>query len=553
MPLKSSTDGVSTLYSSQLYNCWTRLSGYAPDPHKPLFPLTRADWIGYGFAAISLFIAAGGGIGGGGILVPLYILLLGFNTDTAVALSNITIVGGAISNFLFNVGRRHAYFDKPLIDWELILVMEPTTILGALLGGYLNKAIPNWLTTVLLAILLTMLTWKLTCRGFLTWRKETADAQQQCDSEAAQPLLQDGQRDPSAHSHEALNEAFRSNGMSHPIECKPSGRMSVGSVPFSLGSLGNEGAESPGVERSFRAGSHHRRVSLKERISARNSELENTRDSALPVLDTMDEQTTLRTTSAGAEQGSMQPNGQPKSAAGAPEKVSQLRDFGHEPQVPPLKLGILVFMFLCVVASDLGKEHTRCGTWQYWLVVFSILPVILGITFLVREHLVRQYEKRVAAGYEWTEGEVEWTPRNTIVYPLICSMAGLVAGLFGVGGGIVKGPLMLEMGVLPDVAAATSATMIIFTAASASVVYLSFGSIPMDYAVLTFLVGLTFTIIGQAACYWLMRALQRRSVVIFAMALLMVISMVIIYYEAVLSVISSAKEHRLAHFGGICR
>ena len=57
----------------------------------------------------------------------------------------------------------------------------------------------------------------------------------------------------------------------------------------------------------------------------------------------------------------------------------------------------------------------------------------------------------------------------------------------------------------------------------------------------------------QAACYWLMRALQRRSVVIFAMALLMVISMIIIYYEAVLSVISSVKEHRLAHFGGICR
>ena len=71
-------------------------------------------------------------------------MLAGFNTDTAVALSNITIVGGAISNFLFNVGRRHAYFDKPLIDWELILVMEPTTILGALLGGYLNKVNGCW-------------------------------------------------------------------------------------------------------------------------------------------------------------------------------------------------------------------------------------------------------------------------------------------------------------------------------------------------------------------------------------------------------------------------
>ena len=37
---------------------------------------------------------------------------------------------------------------------------------------------------------------------------------------------------------------------------------------------------------------------------------------------------------------------------------------------------------------------------------------------------MQQYEKRVAADYEWTEGEIEWTPRNTIVYPLICSLAG---------------------------------------------------------------------------------------------------------------------------------
>ena len=30
-------------------------------------------------------------------------------------------------------------FQGPLIDWDIILVMEPSTILGALLGGYLNK------------------------------------------------------------------------------------------------------------------------------------------------------------------------------------------------------------------------------------------------------------------------------------------------------------------------------------------------------------------------------------------------------------------------------
>ena len=30
------------------------------------------------------------------------------------------------------------------------------------------------------------------------------------------------------------------------------------------------------------------------------------------------------------------------------------------------------------------------------------------------------------------------TERNTVVYPTVCSLAGLVAGMFGVGGGIVK-------------------------------------------------------------------------------------------------------------------
>ena len=64
----------------------------------------------------------------------------GFSTNIAVALSNITIVGGSVANFAFNVGKRHHFMDRPLIDWDLILVMEPATILGALLGGYMNRA-----------------------------------------------------------------------------------------------------------------------------------------------------------------------------------------------------------------------------------------------------------------------------------------------------------------------------------------------------------------------------------------------------------------------------
>lgn len=95
--------------------------------HKPLHPIDGWDLTGIGLACIGLMIAAAGGIGGGGILVPLYILVLGFDPKHAIPLSNITIFGGAITNTVLNLSKRHPNADRPLVDWDLILVMEPLT------------------------------------------------------------------------------------------------------------------------------------------------------------------------------------------------------------------------------------------------------------------------------------------------------------------------------------------------------------------------------------------------------------------------------------------
>ncbi len=58
----------------------------------------------------------------------------------------------------------------------------------------------------------------------------------------------------------------------------------------------------------------------------------------------------------------------------------------------------------------------------------------------------------------YVKGDVEWDFVSTMKYPFICGFAGVGAGLFGIGGGIVKGPLMLEMGMLPSVNIGTAMT-----------------------------------------------------------------------------------------------
>lgn len=63
----------------------------------------------------------------------------GFELHTAVALTSVTILGGGLSNVVFNALKRTTRSGKPLVDWDLVMVMEPSTIAGAILGGYLNK------------------------------------------------------------------------------------------------------------------------------------------------------------------------------------------------------------------------------------------------------------------------------------------------------------------------------------------------------------------------------------------------------------------------------
>jgi len=117
--------------------------------------LSQREIIGFLVSVIGLILAAGGGIGGGGILMPIYILILEFPVKRASPLVNVTVFGGAIANTILNVPKRHPLIDRPLIDWDLILVMEPLTMAGALLGAVLAKLLPSIVLIVSLVAVLS--------------------------------------------------------------------------------------------------------------------------------------------------------------------------------------------------------------------------------------------------------------------------------------------------------------------------------------------------------------------------------------------------------------
>ncbi|KAH0886200.1 hypothetical protein HID58_062296 [Brassica napus] len=128
-----------------------------------------------------------GGVGGGGIFVPMLSLIIGFDPKSATALSKCMIVGASVSTVYYNLRLRHPTLDMPIIDYDLALLIQPMLMLGISVGVAFNVMFPDWMVTVLLIILFLGTSTKAFLKGRETWNKETIEKM-----EAAKRLESDG-------------------------------------------------------------------------------------------------------------------------------------------------------------------------------------------------------------------------------------------------------------------------------------------------------------------------------------------------------------------------
>jgi hypothetical protein len=119
-----------------------------------------------------------------------------------------------------------------------------------------------------------------------------------------------------------------------------------------------------------------------------------------------------------------------------------------------------------VAASDALRSTLPCPSANYWLAAASMAPITLAVLAGVRHQLLSKHEgqqqacqgarscqggspsslseseseKQPSPGCAGAAdaGEVVWTAESTVVYPALCTFVGVIAGMFGVGGGIIK-------------------------------------------------------------------------------------------------------------------
>ncbi|DAZ99186.1 TPA: hypothetical protein N0F65_008219 [Lagenidium giganteum] len=362
-------------------------------------------------ASLIIFIAAGGGTGGGGALDPIYILIMGLDAKEAIPLSSATIVGGAMSNFILNVRKGRVGTSTPLIDWDLLLIMQPMLLIGAIIGTGITNVAPTWLLCMLLVGLLSLTGFRTFQRAIKERRKETWHC---CSGQSGESL--------SLLARERQNTAMTR-------KCE---------VPW--------------------------------------------------------------------------------------KKVGTL--FG-------LFCGVAVLSFIAGSHSFPSPLGIQPNTALYSIV--SILPSIFLMVFSYysSQNMVAAYQRQQYPGYIPSHGEIQWTQRSIITFPLFSMLAGMVSGMFGIGGGIINAPLLLEMGIDPTATSAITATTVLFSSAMSSCSYLLLGTLNLHFAQIMLPMGFITTWVGHVCLTKIVRHYNCPSLIIFSMAIVVSVSAVAMSVESI--------------------
>ena len=502
-------DQIPFKYTSNFYTDTTNSSSTlnSPSDHDSLIPLQFTDFLGFFFAALGLVLAAGGGIGGGGILVPVYILILDFLPKHAIPLSNVTVFGGAVANTIFNVRKRHPLADRPLIDWDLILVMEPSTLLGALVGANLNKILSETLIAVMLVVLLSFTAYGTLKKAGKMYDKETEDLKNEWS-------YSDGLREHLVNDYSHMDDEE-----------------------------GRKGANDNNKEDTV---TEYEEFGMHEANSLDRRSL-----GAVQIDGTEGER---QTNEEGEEDGNEDDNNS-YPEFGNPLLLDHIIEQERQPKTQSVAL--IVVMFVVVLAINILKGGggfaspvgIKCGSAAFWISQALLLVWIIGISLVARRQLIKDTALKMGAGFRYLKEDMIWDDKSTIIYPLFSTVAGFCAGMFGIGGGIVKGPLMIMMGVHPAVASATSACMILFTSFTATTTFAVYGLLVHDYAIACVILGFVATAVGQTITTRLLKKSRRNSYIAFSIGFVVLLSALLMTLQSVMHLMSNKDDDE---FSGIC-
>jgi uncharacterized membrane protein YfcA len=142
--------------------------------HKKLIPPCPVEIFSFVLVFAICNLANATGIGGGGMLVPLLILLMHFQAHEAIPLSKSIILGGAIVSVLMSLLGK-----KNLIEFRIVSIFQPMILLGTAVGVTLNQLLPDLAILLMLTFTLGYVIYKNITKAVSLFKQESKNFQEE--------------------------------------------------------------------------------------------------------------------------------------------------------------------------------------------------------------------------------------------------------------------------------------------------------------------------------------------------------------------------------------
>ena len=125
--------------------------------HKSLFPdLSFLEIISLFLFFSGSILTTVAGVGGGVFFYPFLILLMGFTTQESAPLSITMVFFILLIRNLLSLSDRNIYRDRPIINYDIVLVFSPSIIIGTIFGVLINAVSSTWFILIFLIMVMTV-------------------------------------------------------------------------------------------------------------------------------------------------------------------------------------------------------------------------------------------------------------------------------------------------------------------------------------------------------------------------------------------------------------
>jgi len=318
------------------------------------------------------------------------------------------------------------FYTRPLIDYDMALFLAPMEMAGAVMGVIIQKLLPNWFFLSLAGVILGFTSYKTFTKFLSSYKidKENREKRRLADAAITQ--------------EERFDDHVTTDEEEHTLD-----------------------QESP--------------------VQEEGMEVDTTAE--IPIA------------KEGEEEGHGE-GGEEEDVVEDEEKLKRRRLLLEEDsrQYPVEKLLYLLILwiglaFIIFLKGGKGVDSIigiTCKSPWYAVLIACQFLWTFGFAAIFGRQLVKKHQDKVSCDYPFHKNDVLWDASKLRFYSTFTFVAGIVAGLIGIGGGMVLGPLMLILGVHPRVSSATTATMIVLTSSSVAIMFVTSGLVPWEYAVFFF-------------------------------------------------------------------